>query len=204
MPNIISNESRKRIVDGAIKSAVVRKNNALNQYNDNKKFCNNCKKELPYKKRNNKYCNRTCAASVTNRKYPKRKSNKTCLMCNIEIRGSNIYCSSICHKSHKWKVSEQEIERGVQRSPRIMKKYLINKFGYKCWSCNLDKWLDKPITLEIEHVDGNSGNNNLSNLKILCPNCHSFTDTYKAKNKGNGNKKRMDRYRSEKTINKPV
>lgn len=44
----------------------------------------------------------------------------------------------------------------------------------------------KPVNVELEHIDGNSSNNNLSNLILLCPNCHSCTPTYKSKNRGKG------------------
>lgn len=40
--------------------------------------------------------------------------------------------------------------------------------------------------MELEHIDGNSENNDLSNLTLLCPNCHSLTSTYKGRNIGNG------------------
>lgn len=56
-------------------------------------------------------------------------------------------------------------------------------FQYKCYSCNLTEWLNKPIPLELEHIDGNSSNHKLENLTLLCPNCHAFTTTYRGKNK---------------------
>ena len=48
--------------------------------------------------------------------------------------------------------------------------------------------------MELEHKDGNSSNNSLDNVCLLCPNCHSQTDTYKNKNKGNGRHYRRLRY----------
>lgn len=54
---------------------------------------------------------------------------------------------------------------------------------HKCESCGRVKWLGKLIPLELNHVDGNHYNNNLSNLEILCPNCHAQTPTYRGRNK---------------------
>lgn len=52
---------------------------------------------------------------------------------------------------------------------------------HQCESCLLSEWLEKKIPLELHHIDGNSSNNNLENLQVLCPNCHSLTDNYRAK-----------------------
>ena len=67
-----------------------------------------------------------------------------------------------------------------------LRKRLIEEgyFESKCYQCNLTKWNSLPIPLELEHIDGNHLNNNLSNLTILCPNCHAQTSTYRGKNKG--------------------
>ena len=55
------------------------------------------------------------------------------------------------------------------------------------------------LASNLEHIDGNSENNSLDNLKLLCPNCHSLTPTYKNLNKGNGRFKRMERYNKGKS-----
>ena len=52
----------------------------------------------------------------------------------------------------------------------------------KCEECGIDSWNGKSIECELDHIDGNSSNHVLSNLRILCPNCHSQTDTFRAKN----------------------
>ncbi len=48
----------------------------------------------------------------------------------------------------------------------------------KCEMCSIESWLGKPLSMHLHHVDGNRFNNNLDNLQILCPNCHTQTDTY--------------------------
>ena len=58
--------------------------------------------------------------------------------------------------------------------------------------CGLTEWMGQPICLEVHHIDGDSLNNELDNLKLLCPNCHSFTDNYRGKNINNGTHKVAD------------
>ena len=57
-------------------------------------------------------------------------------------------------------------------------------FEHKCTCCNLSEWLGKPIPLELEHINGNSYDHSITNLTLLCPNCHAQTPTYRGKNIG--------------------
>ena len=69
---------------------------------------------------------------------------------------------------------------------RTLKRILIELLGEKCSECGCaSSWNGKPLTLELDHIDGDSMHNHKDNLRLLCPNCHSQTDTYRAKNKGN-------------------
>lgn len=54
--------------------------------------------------------------------------------------------------------------------------------GHKCENCGLETWLEQPITLEVHHKDGEHLNNELDNLQLLCPNCHSYTENWRGKN----------------------
>lgn len=92
--------------------------------------------------------------------------------------------------------------KGKTLNPRVnTKDYLSNKkeipsFRLKlrllndnllqpaCSNCKLTVWLNNKIPLELDHIDGNRFNNNLNNLRLLCPNCHALTPNYRGKNKG--------------------
>ena len=66
-----------------------------------------------------------------------------------------------------------------------LKKRLLEE-GWKvakCEDCDLKEWRGKSIPLELHHIDGERTNHDIKNLKLLCPNCHSQTDNFRAKNK---------------------
>lgn len=66
-----------------------------------------------------------------------------------------------------------------------LKNRLISE-GYKkneCEVCGLkNKWQNKPLDMELDHIDGDRTNHLLDNLRMLCPNCHAQTETYRGKN----------------------
>ena len=69
-----------------------------------------------------------------------------------------------------------------------LKIRLINE-GYlepRCNMCGISRWLDGEVPLQLDHKDGNKDNNNLKNLRLLCPNCHALTPQYRLKNEFKG------------------
>lgn len=52
----------------------------------------------------------------------------------------------------------------------------------KCELCGISEWNGKPLNMELHHIDGDRTNHRLENIQILCPNCHSQTETFRAKN----------------------
>jgi len=73
-------------------------------------------------------------------------------------------------------------ENGHPKTIKHIKKKLIRDRGAQCQRCKLTEWLGVPIELTIDHIDGNTTNNNYANLLILCWNCHAQTPTFAGKN----------------------
>lgn len=131
---------------------------------------------------------------------------RRCKYCDKELskKSSKIYCSNKCQgflrKQEKINLIQQD-PNNKKIGQRAIRRYMIELYGAKCMECDWDKInvITGLCPIELEHIDGNSKNNNLKNLKLLCPNCHSLTSTYKALNKGNGRFKRKQRYQEGKS-----
>ncbi len=105
---------------------------------------------------------------------------------------TNTYCNNTCQQQFQ---RQAVITRGIngeniKAERSTLRSYLQDQNGYRCSICNITDWNTKPITLQVDHIDGDASNNTFINLRLLCPNCHSQQDTWGAKNKGNGRKSR--------------
>lgn len=153
--------------------------------------CLNCNKEISNKKL---FCNHSCSATYNNKiRFKNEYQKNNCLNCNKEIKIKKNYCSNKCQGEHKQNLIFEKIENGdITFSEKSYKKFLIKKYGDKCMKCGWNEI--NPVTgkvpIQLEHIDGNSENNTLENLMLLCPNHHSLTPTYGALNKGHGRKYR--------------
>lgn len=159
------------------------------EYEENPKQCLQCKQPIPYEKRRNTYCNHSCRAKTTNLGTIRNWRNgnysqeKKCLQCGSLIVGIDHprkYCSRPCQDDHR---VEEQIRFSLPIMGRTLAKYLIRRRGPRCEVCTNTMWNCKPITLEVHHIDGNPKNNVVENLQLVCPNCHSQTNNYKAKNR---------------------
>jgi 5-methylcytosine-specific restriction endonuclease McrA len=67
---------------------------------------------------------------------------------------------------------------------RLKAKLLAtNSLSYCCSICGISEWCNTYISLQLDHINGINNDNRLENLRLLCPNCHSQTDTFSGKNK---------------------
>ncbi len=113
---------------------------------------------------------------------------------NISI--DHIKLGQNSNKGRKWPNRGLSLEECMQKvfiykennSKNTVKRYIkkYNLIPLKCAECKIeDLWNGKPLTLQLDHIDGNCNNDILNNLRWLCPNCHSQTSTYT----GRANKK---------------
>ena len=80
----------------------------------------------------------------------------------------------------KRKFSDDEIfVQGKKHNNSIIKsRFLTKTKEYKCSICSISEWNNNKIVLHLDHIDGDNTNNLIQNLRLLCPNCHSQTETY--------------------------
>ncbi len=84
----------------------------------------------------------------------------------------------------KYSLNDYLENKSTIQSYKLKKRLIANKLLQPvCSNCHNDKWLGKAIPLELDHINGNNKDNCLENLRLLCPNCHALTPTYRGRNR---------------------
>ena len=98
-----------------------------------------------------------------------------------------VYKGNMSQKGYSKFEKRIPIEKYLNNEKCISTYKLKNKlleYGIKqckCEKCGLSEWLGVQIPLELHHIDGDTYNNNIENLEILCPNCHALTEYYRGR-----------------------
>lgn len=171
--------------------------------------CQYCSRVIPFEiarhDRRRKFCDKSCSAKFNNSYQPKRTRNNIilseCKSCgaSIEDRIPRDFCSNECTGKHRtadlisrWKSGK---ELGYSGKTYMLKpairRWILDQANYACSSCGWDDVhpVDGLPLVEVDHIDGNPANCSPENLRVLCPNCHSKTSTYRARNKNSPRKR---------------
>ena len=128
-----------------------------------------------------------------------------CRECNIKLSARNKhFCSNACQgiNSSKKTVQKWLSKKITGHSGKVLalkpaiRNYLLKQSNYQCSIC---AWKEVNLTtgkvpLEIDHINGNPSDSYENNLRVLCPNCHSLTSTFKNLNctRGVRNRRQVD------------
>lgn len=155
------------------------------------KYCIICGKKLEGYQR--KYCSLSCR---NRSKYLNEGQEMICQECGKTFKSRDAnrkFCSNECSSKYrnkeflkKWN-NRELILNPNSTLPKVIRNFLFEKAHYKCEECGFEGYnrATNNTILQIHHIDGNSGNNIIENLRVLCPNCHAMTENYMALNKGN-------------------
>lgn len=163
------------------------------------KKCLNCGKEL--KPGQEKFCSNSCSATYNNfiRAKKLKSRTKTCAFCGSKFESSSRkYCSDECKQKQFQSIRHEKLKKLLKNGcktvklPISIREELFKKYNNSCQKCgwNTVNEFTKKVPLQVHHIDGDPSNNSLDNLQLLCPNCHSLTDTFGIKNKGKGRESR--------------
>jgi hypothetical protein len=167
---------------------------AWESYEDHPKYCLFCGEKIPFEGKRGKFCNKSCAASYNNAGINRHAGHapQSLCSCGKPKHAQNKYCAECIEK----RVYNKYLTLDEAKDDRSRKRIIIEQRGYQCQICGITDWMEKPIKLELDHIDGNADNNIEINLRLVCPNCHSQTETYKGANAGkNSSRQQMRRKR---------
>jgi hypothetical protein len=141
-----------------------------------------------------KYCSIKCLH------VPQKKSGNDCLRSSdsaAQIR-TNPYCSIACAHRHVYRCEAEAflMQGGAYGyvTGHFLRKMLKDYYGERCLRCGWARRhpLTGKVPVEVEHIDGDWQNNRLTNLTLLCPNCHALTPTFRGLNRGRGREYRLN------------
>jgi len=160
--------------------------------------CQHCSQEfIPSPNSSGKYCSRSCAVTVNNKREPKRQrtGRYNCKRCGEKIQGrGKVYCSVPCGIASRNQdtldrfLNGDDVTTSSGGLPKAVRRFLLNEAGNACTRCrwSVENPYSRAVSLSVDHIDGNCLNNTRANLRVLCYNCHTLTPTFNHLNKGNG------------------
>lgn len=176
------------------------------------KHCQYCSLPFTTCLKKKRFCNRMCAsffmhARRKNDKCPRPRALKLCKHCNTPLKeqhpASRVkYCSRSCFATvAKTRTYQRFLNQEENMSPGTRRVCVIQRDGNYCRVCGCEAIHNgAPLSLQLDHIDGDSDNNSPTNLRLLCPNCHTQTPTYGSKNCSNSVRAKYSRLNRRRVI----
>ena len=144
--------------------------------------CLNCGKET----KNNYFCSRSCAATINNKNVHRKEKTKKCKNCYKFILSNLTYCSDECREEGLLKNHIPDNEIFIEHCPykrKAVKRYFMRKISNECSICGQQPiWFGQKLIMVLDHINGINDDCRITNLRLLCPNCNSQTQTFSGRN----------------------
>jgi hypothetical protein len=183
-----------------------RNSEKLEAYYKNPNFCKKCGKAIePIITKKNVFdisstreiifCNHSCSSSYNNVFAVKKESHKCGNpICNKLTKNKTFCCNKCQGMFAKLKMIERFLDGKLADDSircKTIREYLIENQSGGCAICKMPPfWNSKSIVFIVDHIDGNYENNSPENIRAICPNCNSQTDTFGSKNRREHKNKR--------------
>lgn len=135
-----------------------------------------------------RFCSRTCSSARTfSKKSLIKKSEATKSWLARETNSNRKKRIEKYKQSMKRnRISKLEQLDFDSLSDSLKRKKILQEQNFQCNLCSIGTtWNEQPLKLELDHINGDKKNNSRTNLRMICPNCHQQTPTYKGKNRQN-------------------
>ena len=176
----------------------IKKEKALKDYYNNPVFCKQCLKLIEpvvtkkggvniYVTRKKKFCDHSCSATYNNPHVIKKIAH-ICENPNCDrLTKNKKFCSKKCEGNNKKLLKIERFLNGELNDDCVrdetIRSFLIERQDGVCLTCGIEPvWNSKPIVFIVDHIDGNYENNSPDNIRAICPNCNSQSETFSGRN----------------------